>query len=188
MVQSGYTGQWASLGPPPDSAFTAGIISEPTRGWSRLLSLKALLMWIRLRAVGRKGHLLVTCAQRSVSLVTALERCEAPSLMAFVESVFITCWQTWAPKTPFNTEQMNVRYSDFCSLGRTRNVCLAIGWCSSNFDCHRIVLITPSIHIGLIHESPGRETYTLGVLSSAWASNLSSGNYHIFYQYLGVHF
>lgn len=65
---------------------------------SSVQSLKALLMWTRLRAVGRKSHLLITSAQRSVSLVIALEGCEASSLKAFVEC-FITCWQTWAPNS-----------------------------------------------------------------------------------------
>lgn len=59
----------------------------------------------RLRAVGRKGHLLITSAQRCVSLVTALEGCEASSLTAFVESSLYYLLTDMSAKLPFNTEQ-----------------------------------------------------------------------------------
>lgn len=84
-------------------------------------------------------------------------------------------------KLPFNTGQSeSSEVFGFLWSWENMNVCLAVGWCSSNCDCHRIVLITPSIHIGLMHESPGRGTYALGGLSSAQTPNLFSGNYHVF--------
>lgn len=119
---SRYTEQWASVGPPHDSSLTAEITSEPTRGWSRMELCHQRSHWKPCwcepgwELWEGRVHLLITSAQRSVNLVTALE---ASSLMAFVESSLYCLLTNVSTKLPFDTGQSEaVRYSDSGVLGK----------------------------------------------------------------------